>query len=281
MKKELLAIHDRFIRLMREQPGVLGAWYFGSASRDQTDEHSDLDVVFLADGRAFADITNRLTAWLGTCCDRVILCWPEEFSGEAIVNNGYILELDGQAVVYDVFLLNQARIRDGICQIHYTDLQEKHILFDPFGAVRALMEDAPAGSLWQADVPRLIDTYWYHAHLSAKYLARRDFFKLEAVLRTMMDAHASLLLTACDTIPWGGSANKLRLLPDGYQRHLMQYACLDDFALMRQRILRSMRWFDGDAAAIASGAVAAHARDVSAAVLAHWIAATEDLSSHK
>ena len=281
MKKELLAVHDRFISLMQGQPGILGAWYFGSASRDQTDDHSDLDVVFLANGAQFADIASQLTHWMASCCDSVILCWPEEFNGDSIVNNGYLLKLDGQTVVYDVFLLNSERLRDGICQMHYAGLQEKSIIFDPCGTVRALAADAPSGHLWHADVLRLIDTYWYHAHLSAKYLIRRDFFKLEAVLRTMMDAHASLLLTAHDTIPWGGSANKLRLLPEAYQRHLMQYGCLDDFTLMRERILQSMRWFVSDAAAIASCDAAAHAGNVSSVVLSCWIAATEALSSQK
>lgn len=278
MKKELLAIHDRFIQLMREQPAILGAWYFGSASRDEADEHSDMDVVFLVAGEWYDDASNHVTAWLGTCCDRVILCWPEGFNGEAIVNNGYLLELNGEVVVYDVFLLNRDRLDDGICRIHYTDLQRKNVIFDKDDAVQSLIAHAPSGDIWRDDVPRLIDTYWYHVHLSAKYLVRRDFFKLEAVLRTMMDAHASLLLTALDTIPWGGSANKLRLLPDQYQQHLMRYGCVDDFTLMRQRLLQSIRWFNEDVLATALAESGAYERSVSSAILPRWIHATETLS---
>lgn len=281
MKKELLILHERFIKLMQAQPGVQGAWYFGSASREQTDEHSDLDIVFLIAGDRFEDVSGKLASWLAACCDKVLLCWPEEFNGASIVNNGYLLEFNGEVVVYDVFLLNSEHLQDGICQLHYADLREKNVIFDKDGKVRALMANAPSGGLWQADVSRLIDTYWYHAHLSAKYLIRRDYFKLEAVLRTMIDAHASLLLTAFDTIPWGGSANKLRLLPDAYQAHLKLYGCIDDFSLMREHILQSMRWFDSDALATAAPEAASHEQSLSSAILPHWIAATNAPSSLK
>ncbi|MCH5286020.1 MAG: hypothetical protein J1E43_01240 [Christensenellaceae bacterium] len=279
MIQELLTIHERVVRRMQSQPEVLGAWYFGSASRQQTDEHSDLDVVFLIAGERFADVAANVTSWLETCCDRVVLCWPEGFNGDSIVNNGYLLELGGKLVVYDVFLLNSERLDDGICRVHYADLQRENIIFDRNGSVAALAANAPSNSLWQDDAQRLIDTYWYHAHLSAKYLVRRDFFKLEAVLRTMMDAHASLLLTALDRLPWGGSANKLNHLPASYQQHLKRYGCTEDFSLMRESILQSMRWFDSDAQALAEGAAASHEQSISTAILPRWMAATASLSS--
>lgn len=279
MMKELLTIHERAVSRMQRQPEILGAWYFGSASRQQTDEHSDLDVVFLVAGEHFATAAASITSWMAACCDRVVLCWPEGFNGESIVNNGYLLELDGKLVVYDVFLLNSQRLDDGICRVHYADLRRENILFDKDGSVAALTDDAPSGSLWRDDVQRLIDTYWYHAHLTAKYLIRRDYFKLEAVLRTMMDAHASLLLTALDRLPWGGSANKLNHLPEAYQQHLKGYGCMEDFSLMRESILQSMRWFDEDARALTEAAMAAHEQSVSGAILPRWIAATESLSA--
>ena len=273
MNKALLTIHDRFVSLMRDQPGVWGAWYFGSASRGLSDPYSDLDVVFLLDGEGFHAAADRLTEWLASCCDRVILCWPEGFNGEAIVNNGYLLELDGQIVVYDLFLLNGKRLDEGICRMHYADLREDSVIFDRDGRVRELI-GSPAAAPWRDDLARLVDTYWYHAHLSAKYLLRGDFFKLEAVTRTLMDAHVSLLLTAYDQTTWGGSANKLRFLPADLQRHLTKYGCVDNFRLMRSNLLQCLRWFEADAKAIAPPEANAAAETV----LAYWQEQTRPLN---
>ena len=273
MNEALQAIHNRFIALMKDQPDVWGAWYFGSAARGSSDPYSDLDVVFLLHGERFQDIAAQITRWLESCCDRVILCWPEGFNGEAIVNNGYLLELNGEIVVYDVFLLSSDHLDQGICRMHYADLRESSILFDREGHVQALTAAAPSGSPWREDTDRLISTYWYHAHLSAKYLLRGDFFKLEAVTRTLMDAHVSLLLTALDQTTWGGSANKLRFLPAEKQARLKRYGCVDDFPRMRASLLQCFRWFAEDAQAIAPRETA-----VAEAVLARWLDQTRALA---
>lgn len=272
MNKTLLTIHDRLMSVIREQPLIRGAWYFGSASRDMADEYSDLDVVFLVDSAGFEETAARMTAWLEACCDRIVLCCPEGFNGEAIVNNGYLLEADGQIVCYDVFMLNSARLEDGICRMHYAGLRESSIIFDRDGSVRALAANAPTGSPWRDDVNRLVSAYWYHAHLSGKYLMRGDFFKLESVTRALMDAHVSLLLTAHDRLAWGGSANKLRYLPADAQEHLRHYGCVADFPLMRARLLQCFRWFAEDARAVSAADAAAET------VLIHWMEQTDLLA---
>lgn len=271
MNETLRTIHNRLIALVRRQPDIHGAWYFGSVSRGASDQYSDLDVVFLVDGQRFKSAAEQITSWLGSCCDRVILCWPEGFNGEAIINNGYLLELDGEIVVYDIFLLNSEHLDDGLCRMHYTELREDSIIFDRDGQVGALITDCAAGSPWRDDVPRLISSYWYHAHLSAKYLLRGDFFKLEAVTRALMDAHISLLLTACDQTTWGGSANKLRFLPPEKQAHLKRYGCTDDFTLMRSNLLMCFRWFADDAKAVAP------TDSMAESVLAYWLEQTRPL----
>lgn len=272
LNEKLLGIHEQLMTIVREQPCIHGAWYFGSASRDLADEYSDLDVVFLVDSEGFAEVAARMTGWLEACCDRVVLCYPEGFNGEAIVNNGYLLEVDGQIVCYDVFLLNSARLEDDICRMHYAGLRESSIIFDRDGRVRALASAAPSGSPWRDDVDRLISVYWYHAHLSAKYLMRGDFFKLESVTRALMDAHVSLLLTIHDQSTWGGSANKLQHLPEDVQEHVRHYGCVPDFPLMRSRLLQCFRWFAEDIAAVSPTDATAET------VLSRWMEQTQPLT---
>lgn len=272
MNEKLLGIHERLMTIVRDQPCIRGAWYFGSASRDLADEYSDLDVVFLVDSAGFDEVAARITDWLKACCDRVVLCYPEGFNGEAIVNNGYLLETDGQIVCYDVFLLNSDRLEDDICRMHYAGLQESSIIFDRDGSVRALAASAPSGDPWRDDIDRLVSVYWYHSHLSAKYLMRGDFFKLENVTRALMDAHVSLLLTVHDALLWGGSANKLHYLPANLQEHVRHYGCVADFPLMRSRLLQCFRWFAEDVRAVSPDDT------TSETVLACWMEQTRSLA---
>ncbi|GIP52969.1 nucleotidyltransferase domain-containing protein [Paenibacillus vini] len=246
MENILQNMNQRFISIMREQEGVLGAWNFGSALHGTTDKFSDIDIVFLIDQQHFDRIDDSVTEWLESVSDRVIVCWPEGFNSKAIKNYGYIVELEGRLFQYDLFLINQGHADDFICKIHYTDLKTTNIIFEIGDAVKQIIQHAPKGECWNADIEHLIHTYWFHIHMSAKYLLREDFFKLNGVLRTLMDTHTSLLLAAYDKIPWGGSANKLHFLDEEKKNHLKKYGCVDDFSLVRVNMLQSIGWFEAD-----------------------------------
>lgn len=260
MLKELQLVHDKFISMMKEQKGVLGAWNFGSVSHDMTDEFSDIDIVFLTDSDNFQNIDNNIMQMLKTICDDVIICWPEGFNNDAIKNYGCLLQLNGQIFQYDIFLLNKAHIDDYMCQMHYTGLQKKDVVFDMDGNVSRLIAKAPLGNLWCDDITDIIKTYWFHVHMSAKYFARKDFFKLNNVLRILMDTHTSLLLTAYDKITWGGTANKLSFIDEDKQQHLMKYGCIPDFSQMKENLLQAIDWFENDIKEIGSAAEAAYSK---------------------
>ena len=82
--------------------------------------------------------------------------------------------------------------------------------------------------------------------MTAKYLLREDYFKLNHVMRVLYDSHVSLLLTKYDRKKWGGAENKLRFIPEDKKRHLMQYYCTADFAADRERLVRCFEWFEED-----------------------------------
>lgn len=269
MNKELLAIFNDFIGIMKRSEGILGAWNFGSAMHGLTDEYSDVDVVLLVEEKYFKSTELGLNALLAGICGEVILCWEEDFNSEAIVNNGYLLEKNGLVFQFDVFLLNKAHIDDFMCRIHYADLSEKDIIFDRDGSVRALAESSPHGSLWTGDADRLARTYLYHFSMTAKYLLRGDYFKLDHVMRILYDTHASLLLTKYDSIKWGGMENKLRFIPEDKKLHLMQYYCTEDYAADRERLLRCFEWFGQDLGGF--GGIN------SAAVKNYWLECTRDI----
>lgn len=246
MNPQLKSIKDCFIGQMKEMDSVLGAWNFGSETHDLSDEYSDVDLVLLIDGARFAGFPSTLEESLRQISDDILLCWPEGFNGEAIINNGYLLLCGSCIFQFDVFLLNSDRLEDGMCRFHYTGLKESDIIFDRDGAVRKLVERNVQGNLWDDDLSYLEKTYWYHANMAGKYLKRKDYFKLNQVLHTLYQTHISVLLVGFDRITWGGSANKLHFIPEEKQAHLKKYDCSEDFEKTGRNLADCMRWFGSD-----------------------------------
>lgn len=274
MNFKLTKITEKFISIMKNTDGILGAWHFGSVSRKMSDEYSDADIVLLVNEGDFNNVAENLEAVLSKVCDKILLCWGEAFNGEEIVNNGYLLASEGEILQFDVFLLNSGRIDDFMCKIHYTDLSQSNIIFDINENVLSLCKSCPHGSLWSDDIKRLTQTYTYHFYMTAKYLIRKDYFKLNRVMRTLFDTHASLLLTLYDAIRWGGIENKLHFIPKDKQEHLKKYSCTEDFSLNRNNLLKSAEWFEQDAAE----AVMKQSEDINAdnfgSVKNYWIKQT-------
>lgn len=245
MNKDLKNIFDKFTDKIRSADEVLGAWNFGSEMHGKADQYSDVDIVLLVKGN-ISETEKKIDHITAEVCDKVLLRWEEEFNSEAIINNGYILQKGGLLHQFDVFLLNSGMLDDFMCRIHYTGLSERDIIFDKTGDVRLLAQDPPRGSRWNDDLDRLQRTYWYHLNMAAKYLLRKDYFKLNGVFRTLYDTHASLLLSEYDPTDWGGSADKLKYIPPEKQGHLKKYYCTDNFGLNRENIICSAELFESD-----------------------------------
>lgn len=246
MLAELKIVNEKFISVLKKTEGILAAWYFGSNKHGLSDEYSDIDIVLLASETDYPQIDKNLIEIFKGICDDVILCWGEDFNGDAMKNYDFLLRLNGEIFQYDVFLLNHSHIDDYMCKLHYTDLSRKDIIFAQGDEADMLIQKSPKGTVWQEDIKRIIETYWLHVQMSVKYFKRRDFFKLNSVLRILMDMHTSLLLNTYDRITWGGSANKLHFIPEEKQAHLMKYGCIEDFDLMKKNLWLSINWFEND-----------------------------------
>lgn len=246
MLNELKTVNDRFVSLLKKTDGILAAWYFGSLKHKTTDEYSDIDIVILSENFAFEKTDRKLAEMLESVCDKVILQWGEDFNSESVRNYDHILSLDGKCFQYDVFLLNNDHIDDYMCRLHYTGLTVDDIIFSAENAAERLIGNAPKGDRFTADIKRTAETYWLHVFMSVKYFLRKDFFKLNGILRILMDSHTAFLLTEYDTTTWGGTANKLHFIPDEKQRHLMKYGCSENFELMKANLLWSAEQFEKD-----------------------------------
>ena len=266
-------IFDSFVNSVKDNNAVLGSWYFGSIAHGNSDEYSDIDIALLIDGHQFKQFEGIVENYLKQACDNVLLCWPEGFNGDAIINNGYLVEKNGYIFQFDIFLLNSLLMDDFMCRIHYTDLKETDIIFDKNDNVHKLIEKAPQEALWSDNTERLASTYWYHVHMTAKYLIRKDYFKLRSVMNVLYDTHASLLLTKYDKISWGGFDNKLHYIPNIKQEHLTKYYCVNDFTHVKNNLLQEMQWFASDLSEISSP----QNNNAGEKVIAYWTSCTKKL----
>lgn len=246
MNPLLNQMSNDFLSIMKSKESILGAWNFGSVTHSLDDEYSDVDLIFLVEGKSFGEINNTLITYLEKICDEVVLCWPEVFNSEAITNYGFLLKKEEILLQFDVFLLNSYKMDDFMCRIHYTDLRKENVFFDKVGDVEKLIKTAPKGEIWKADINNLYDTYWFHMNMTIKYIKRKDFFKLNNVMRILMDTHVSLLLAGYDCITWGGTANKLHFIPKEKQEHIMRYGCSQNFEMNMKHLLQDMKWFAED-----------------------------------
>ena len=260
-----------FVKQVKENKSVLGAWNFGSETHGLCDEYSDVDIVLLVEGNSFHIFSEKLDTYLKNISDEVLTCWPEGFNSDAIINNGYLLSKNGSVFQFDVFLINSDKADDFMCRLHYTDLKESDIIFDKNDAVRKLVQLNITGSCWNDDIEHLEKTYWYHAFMTVKYIKRKDYFKLNNVLRTLYDTHISMLLCGYDEITWGGTANKLHFIPQDKQKHLMGYYCFVNFDEVAENILQSMKFFREDSKEIHSLKNINYSETLSKSVIENWI----------
>lgn len=268
--KALQKLNEDVICCMEKESGVLGAWEFGSGMYHTRDEYSDIDIVFLVSETDYFRVDGKLREILDRVCDNILIFWAEGFNGESIRNYDCILERDGKLLSYDIFLLNHARIDDNMCILHYADLKEENIYFDRDGAVAELLGKVLERKTWQDDLLRLIETYWLHINMTIKYFLRKDYFKLEGVLRILMDTHTSLLLTAYDKITWGGTANKCHYLPEEKQSHLKKYFCDEDFYKVKENLWQEMCWFREDVQELNQEEVCRISTRISEKIINEW-----------
>ena len=234
MTKELGSAFEQIVEIMKKDTGISGAWNLGSITHELADEYSDINIVFLVKADSFERVNECMQDYLKKACDEVVLCWPESFNSDAIINNGYLLRKGQQLMQLDIFLINEDKLDDYICRVHYTDLKMEYVVFDREGQVRKLIEKSPKGETWNSDLETLNTSYWFHINMSIKYLKRKDFFKLHYLMRTLMDTHVALLLNGYDQIPWGNKANKLNFLPEEKQEPVRKM-CLDLIESVRRR----------------------------------------------
>lgn len=212
------------VDLLKQDSRCLEAWYYGSVSRGLEDEYSDIDVVFLIEGNHFESFSDVIGDYVARVCDEVVNVWPESFNCDELKNFQYVIRLNDDLIIIDLFVLNSIINDCWIARQHYMALLPKQVIFDKSGEIQKLIKRSPKGCKVNIDILYVIKTYYTHLCMLIKYFLRHDYFKLRKNIDFLYNAHTELVLSQYDKIGWGDYCSKIKhCIPKNMQEHLRLY----------------------------------------------------------
>jgi len=222
MNRLLKDAFDKTVSLFDGDPRVVAAYHSGSVGTDREDEFSDVDPVFLIKREDFMSFDRQLPQLFEQAVAKPILWWPERWvwrpgASENINiprNYAIFFEVDGKLLQYDINIMaapQKGRIK----------VSEGQFIFDKSDALEITSESSPP----ELDVRLLswtIEMYWIYVYIHAKYLKRRDLFKLLYAQQELFHEHLVVLqyLELIDREWWPLMANKV---DESKRENLLKY----------------------------------------------------------
>lgn len=184
MNKLLEQIFERSVDILKQDTRCLGGWHFGSISRNQDDEYSDIDPVFLINDEDFNEFDSEIPDLFQKVSDKCILIWPEEFNSKRIKNYAVLIEGENDSIVqYDFTIINKSYIENPFSKIFYKGCSKSSIIFDKNGDVNNLLNTSADEDCNQIDILYQIKKYWLFCFLTVKYYKRKDILNFLTTCR--------------------------------------------------------------------------------------------------
>ena len=244
-------LDDAFVKMIDILKGderCKGGWHYGSRSRNEQDEYSDYDPVFLVADKDFEDFDKDVPSVLSAACDELLIFWAESFNDAHFKNYCSVMRIGENLHQFDLFIINSEYEQDWMCRQHCKGCTVDNIIFDRTGEVAKLLSRGLRTDNYLPDPIRVMDTYWFHTEMLIKYFKRKDIFKLIKNIDVMFKAHVDLLLYHYDTLDWGAWESKVsHCVPIEKQENLKVYfapATCDD---LKKVIAKGMYLFQQDA----------------------------------
>jgi len=194
----LREILEHTVKLLEDDPRILGCWLSGSAGGVSEDEFSDVDPIFLVRDEDFDQVDNDLPGLFRSACPNVILWWPEITNSDIVKN--YAILIDGDPLVqYDVNILRASAFSPG----WLAGCEPGQILFDKTGVLRAALPRASYPPYTPDRLLLSIQRFWLYVYINVKYLKRGDLFKLLFVQRVLFETHLEILRALRPQANWG------------------------------------------------------------------------------
>lgn len=245
----LVQILDRVVEGIAREPGIRAAWHFGSVSRGMCDRLSDVDLVMRALPDPYGEAEAVVQRLFAPACDRILLCWPQDYNGPALLNFGLLLESRGRMFQFDAFFLAEGELENPWCRHHFRGCGAPSLLADKDGTMAARLEeprdvDPSRQDTLAARVPRMGLTWHFHLHMAIKYFLRRDLLKLEGVRRKMYQEHLSLMMVPFPDTGWGSDEARLSYFGQEEAKKVLEdYVLGTDLQDMMVRLDRAGRDF--------------------------------------
>lgn len=105
MHQDLVNGFNKMIEEIKKDNRCKGAWHYGSVSRNQSDQYSDYDPVFLVPEKHFEDFSKDVKKYISTACDEVIISWAEDYNSEVFKNFCNMIRINDKLHQLDFFIL--------------------------------------------------------------------------------------------------------------------------------------------------------------------------------
>ena len=238
---------DKTVKLFIDNPMVIAAYHSGSIGTEREDEFSDVDPVFVIERESFMEFDRQLPVLFEQVVAKPILWWPERWiwrpgaSENINIHRNYAIffELDGKLLQYDLNFIaapQQGRIK----------VSQDQFIFDKSNVLEIGLA-SPTVDLDERKLGWTIQMYWIYVYIHAKYIKRRDLFKLLYAQQELFHEHL-VILQYLESDPvqgwWPLIANKV---DETRQPHLLNYFNSPNVEVITQKMHEQIRLFSEDA----------------------------------
>lgn len=272
MHQDLVNGFNKMIEEIKKDSRCKGAWHYGSVSRNQSDQYSDYDPVFLVPEKYFEDFAKDVKKYISISCDEVLINWAEDYNSEVFKNFCNLIRINEKLHQLDFFILNEDKVENWWCKQHLKGCTRDNIIYDTNGDVGLLLDKGLRTDNYLPDPLRCFETYWFHVEMLIKYFKREDLFKIIKNMDFLVQSHVNLLLSEYDSLDWGAWETKIKkCVPAEKQSHLLVYYTNPDFESYKEAITKGFSLFNKDAKEIFSKKGLVYNENVANLVMAYFI----------
>lgn len=238
---------DKTVSLFRDDPRVIAAYHSGSVGTEREDEYSDVDPVFLISPEDFMEFDRQLPALFEQEIAKPILWWPERWvwhpgaSENINITRNYAIffEMRGKLLQYDINIMAAPQERQ-------IKVSKGQFIFDKANFLEVVSEQS-APELDERKLVWTIQMYWIYIYIHAKYIKRRDLFRLLYAQQELFHEHLVVLqyLESNNTQGWWPLiANKVS---DDKKGNLLKYFGQNDVDSIIEALKDQLPLFSNDA----------------------------------
>lgn len=243
---------EKTVTLFKAHPMVVAAYHSGSIGTEREDDYADVDPVFVIRRESFLDFDKALPQLFAEAVAPPLLWWPERWIWQPDAdtninihrNYAIFFEFEGKLLQYDMNFV-------AVPLDNRIPVKPRQFIFDKVGVLEVAQPPTPSGTHPDhADARRLVWTiqmYWIYVYIHAKYIKRRDLFKLLYAQQELFHEHLVILQYLSTTYTPGWWPLLAHQVDADKQAHLLRYFSEADVDGIAGKLREQTRVFSADA----------------------------------